>query len=113
MMPRPFVRRYVHSATVQMSVWCTLVRLNFACIDAVSQVGRAGGEIVCEVYQGQTHGFMLGDGDGGTLELDGGPSNPARRATLSLARFLLQSTGQDAQAVADPWASDDPSNAKL
>ena len=72
------------------------------------QVGRAGGQIVCEVYQGQTHGFMLGDGDGGTLELDGGPHNPPRLATLSLARYLLRATGQDPQFVVDPWmASDD------
>ena len=56
---------------------------------------------------------MLGDGDGGTLELDGGPSNPARRATLSLARFLLQATALDPQTVVDPWAPDDTSNAKL
>ena len=71
------------------------------------QVGRAGGEIVCEVYQGQTHGFMLGDGSGGTLELDGRPHNPARRATLSLARYLLQATGQDPRTVVDPWAAAD------
>lgn len=113
-MPRPFVQRYVCPAAVQVSVRCTPVRPNFSgCLGAASQVGRAGGEIVCEVYQGQTHGFMLGDGDGGTLELDAGPSNPARRATLSLARFLLRATAQDPQTVVDPWAPDDTSNAKL
>ena len=50
---------------------------------------------------------MLGDGDGGTLELDGRPHNPARRATLSLARYLLQATGQDPRTVVDPWAAAD------
>lgn len=44
-------------------------------------VARAGGEVVCEIYQGQTHGFMLGDGDC-SLDLDGAPHNPARLATL-------------------------------
>ena len=73
--------------------------------DTMLQVGRAGGEIACEIYQGQTHGFMLGDGDGGTLELDGRGHNPARRATLSLARYLLQATGQDPAAVVDPWVA--------
>ena len=66
-------------------------------------VASAGGEVACEIYQGQTHGFMLGDGDGGTLELDGGGHNPARRATLSLARYLVAATGLDTASVVDPW----------
>jgi len=69
-------------------------------------VGRAGGEVLCEIYQGQVHGFMLGDMEGCTLELDGGPTNPARRATVRTARYLLDAAGLDPDVVVDPWKPD-------
>ena len=43
---------------------------------------------------GVSHGFMLGDGDGGDLTFDGGPLNPARRATFRQAQYILDITGQ-------------------
>eukprot|EP01047_Picozoa_sp_COSAG01_P062821 COSAG01_NODE_8053_length_2938_cov_4.433956_2_plen_99_part_00 len=53
-----------------------------------------GCEVLCEIYPGVSHGFMLGDGDGGGLELDGSPLNAARRATLRQAEYMLAVTGQ-------------------
>ena len=62
--------------------------------------------MLCEIYQGQVHGFMLGDMEGCTLELDGGPTNPARRATVRTARYLLDAAGLDPDVVDDPWKPD-------
>ena len=44
--------------------------------ELAAAVTRAGGEVAVEIYRGQTHGFMLGDGDH-SLNLDDAPHNPA------------------------------------
>ena len=67
-----------------------------------ARVAAAGGEVCCEIYPGVSHGFMLGDGDGGTLAMDGSGLNPARRAALRQVQYILEITGCP-QLTTVPW----------